>query len=82
MTKPNDPVHSLKYKEYREARPDIEHIYMGLTKREHFAAMAMQGILVAKFGQMVANVPESCRYELLGKDALLCADALLAELSK
>ena len=45
----------------------------GLTKREYFAAMAMQGLLT-KFGN---------DYELqIAKDAIYWADALIDELNK
>jgi len=50
-------------------------IASGLTKREHFAAMAMQGIL-AKYG------PDEQRHETTATDAIDLADALLAELEK
>ena len=49
-----------------------EHIT--LTKREHFAAMAMQGILAHSFGR--GNADE------LAVQSIKCADALLKELSK
>lgn len=45
----------------------------GLTKREYFAAMALQGLLT-KFGN---------DYELqIAKDAIYWADALIEELNK
>ena len=44
----------------------------GLTKREQFAAMAMQGIL--------ANSSNSMSY--VARDAVLMADELLAELER
>lgn len=47
-------------------------VYLGLTKREHFAGLAMQGLL---FGRQV-NVGD------LAKEALAAADALLAALEK
>ena len=49
-------------------------IYQGLTKREYFAAMAMQGILSG--AQYLDN------YELFAKHAVAAADALIAELNK
>lgn len=42
----------------------------GLTKREHFAGLAMQGILARGNSHCVAS------------EAVACADALLAELAK
>jgi hypothetical protein len=47
----------------------------GLTKREHFAGLAMQGIL-AKYG------PDEQRNDTTAIDAIEHADALLAELDK
>ncbi len=45
-----------------------------LTKREHFAAMAMQGILSHSFGRGDADE--------LAVQSIKCADALLKELAK
>jgi len=47
----------------------------GLSKREHFAAMAMQGLLTC-VADIDATIPE------LAADAVCAADALLEELSK
>lgn len=47
---------------------------IGLTKREYFAAMAMQGLL--------ANQEVFSRYIEVERAAVLYADALLQELSK
>ena len=47
----------------------------GLTKREHFAGLAMQGIL-AKYG------PDNQNDATTARDAISHADALLAELDK
>ena len=47
-------------------------IYLGLTKREQFAAMAMQGILSSCFASMNPQAED------LAQDALNYADALLA----
>lgn len=46
----------------------------GLTKRELFAAMAMQGLL--------ANAERDAEAEGFARDAVRSADALLAELAK
>lgn len=68
MTNPNDPAFpcasSLSLPDY----------VPGLTKREYFAAMAMQGILAQ---QPVEGDPDD-----LARSAGICADALIAELSK
>jgi len=49
---------------------------MGLTKREHFAAMAMQGIMANEF-----LIRDKCSKGIAIK-AVYIADALLKELSK
>ena len=56
MTKPNDPVYSQ---------------FHGLTKREYFAAMAMQG-LIAKDGNECPSLDV----------AVLLADELIKELNR
>lgn len=52
---------------------DGVYIYLGLTKREYFAAMAMQGLL-AQNGYD--------RFDSLAIDAVRQADVLLEELEK
>ena len=49
----------------------------GLTKRELFAAMAMQGILACSLPALTPDTPEDCAV-----DAVHYADALLEELAK
>lgn len=64
-TKPNEPINIVEY--------NNNYISTGLTKREYFAAMAMQGLLT-KFGN---------DYELqIAKDAIYWADTLIEELNK
>lgn len=48
----------------------------GLTKREYFAAIAMQGILSSCFASM------NPQYQHAAEDAIGFADALLEELDK
>jgi len=62
MTKPNDTAFA---KEHHD----------GLTKREYFAGLAMQGILARSFG----SEPHKGWFEQM---ALYYADALIKELSK
>jgi hypothetical protein len=50
----------------------------GLTKREHFAAMAMQGILA----NQKYEAPRRDRLSGMAIDAVAAADWLLAELDK
>jgi hypothetical protein len=49
--------------------------YFGLTKREYFAAMALQGLLAT-------TITEGKTYEHIANTSVWCADALLAELAK
>lgn len=49
----------------------------GLTKREYFAAMAMQGIIGARTGFMV-----DCGTDNFATWAVQCADRLIEELNK
>ena len=49
---------------------------MGLTKREQFAAMAMQGILSAGVNRLTLN------YDQLASQAVFYADFLLKELER
>lgn len=59
--------------EVDEVAAEIGKNYQGLTKREHFAAMAMQG--------MVSTVSDGhVAYEVLASDAVRLADALLKAL--
>lgn len=53
---------------------EVEGSGLGLTKRELFAAMAMQGLL--------ANSERDAEAEGFARDAVRSADALLAELAK
>lgn len=66
MTNPNDIVHSLQATEFSQSE-------YGLTKREYFSAMALQGLL--------ANVNHS-RNPVHAEDAVFLADALINALNK
>ena len=50
-----------------------EHTEYGLTKREYFAAMAMQGLL--------ANGKYICNYKFLGEESVMFANALIEALN-
>ena len=59
----------------------------GLTKREHFAGLAMQGILANSGGVIQSNSQSgfgwcNCDDSQLAELSVTCADALLAELDK
>ena len=70
-TKANEPAFSKVAFYHPDGAIDLPN--NGLTKREYFAAMAMQGLL-AKFGS---------DYQVqITKDAIYWADALIEELNK
>ena len=52
----------------------------GLTKREHFAAMAMQGMLASKYVSEFADKPSAEILTGVAEKAVICADALLKAL--
>ncbi len=54
---------------------------LGLTKREHFAGLAMQSVL-NNFNSYEQGYFDSSDYKLTVKNAVGLADALLAELDK
>jgi hypothetical protein len=55
----------------------MECVEPGLTKREYFAAMAMQGILANN-----AEGNTEWLYDIIGQHSVLAADALITELNK
>jgi hypothetical protein len=68
MTNPNDPSNPCPHV---NADFTVQYdVYQGLTKREYFAAMAMQGLLSNP------NTIFETQY------AVIIADALIAELNK
>lgn len=71
-TEPNDPATGYSANEG-------SHSYPGLTKRERFAAMAMQGMLANNWIGYSDKEPEC---EELGRIAVNFADALIAALNK
>lgn len=80
MTNPNDPAAPTN-KSYTMNDPAAgdyttreSPMYPGLTKREFFAAMAMQGF--------IARARDSETWRGVAESAIGLADALIAELSK
>jgi HEPN domain-containing protein len=76
-TNPNDLLNALQKKSvsYDENGREIIHVLRGgLTKREYFAAMAMQGRL--------ANTELSYDEKEIAEDSVKCADALIEELNR
>ena len=60
-------------------KPEYQHQEAGLTKREYFAGLAMQGILA---NDNVADGEGNLKASEVAKFTLLLADALLKELGK
>lgn len=73
MKNPDRPAHPIECEII-----DFSGDYKGLTKREHFAAMAMQGLISvnATYGGSTSNRAS------LTADAIAFADALLAHLDQ
>lgn len=76
MTNPNDSAFAIPaYVPDKIELADVAHrMQSGLTKREYFAAMALQGLLGAQ--SISINIKD------IASDALLMADALIDELNK
>lgn len=78
-TNPNDKALATYQVKYNEI---IEGLWGGLTKREQFAAMAMQSLLSINDG----NVPKEgamtgWNYEIIALCSIRAADALIKELN-
>lgn len=74
-TNPDEPI----YPEHPAGQPLLNHHTHGLTKREHFAAMALQGILAGTSGvESLASIGPAGWTSV----AVSQADALIAELNK
>lgn len=72
-TNPNDPA--APFVTWRS--PDgfsFKHMHPGLTKREHFAGLAMQGLL--------SGPDMNVEPQIVAKVSVRFADALIAELAK
>lgn len=76
-TNPNEPINpvELQHQDHEMLAKDYGQ-FKGLTKREYFAAMAMQGLLVN--GMQLGMTHE----EEISKQAVVYADALISELNK
>jgi hypothetical protein len=66
-TEPNEPINTVHY--VTKGREDK----YGLTKREYFAAMAMQG--------MMANSAISDPFKYVAQNSIIMADELIEELN-
>ena len=79
MTNGNELIHSFNH------TPDTEGNFKGLTKREYFAARALQGLLsnnnVLKFFQRDGLSPNDF-IALVSQDSTAIADALIKALNE
>ena len=73
-TKPNDAIHNV-FNSKKDYSDDNIYKSNGLTKREYFAAMALQGIIANKDGLDI-------KIERIVESAVDTADALIEELNK
>ena len=71
---PAMPVDTAQLYESRTDKGSWELASLGLTKREYFAGLAMQGL--------ASSAAEYSRFYEMAKDALAMADALLVELER
>lgn len=78
-TNPNEPINSRPYSHderpsggFEGDRVETFQAFTGLTKREYFAVMALQGLL--------ANNEMSIQFAI--KYSVSCADGLISELNK
>ena len=74
MNNGNAPVNSMQF--YDESNNTVT--VSGITMREHFAGLVMQGIA----SNSAYNPTEPVHFEAVAVDALAQADALLKELTK
>ena len=79
MTNANDSINSLAI-HGKMLNGEDDYSYNGLTKREYFAAMAMQGML--NHGGMTSHGTQSFNPITIAELSTKQADALINELNK
>ncbi len=81
MTNPNHPAFLTEPKTFylRQTPPDCD-TQFGLTKREYFAAMAMQGLLARNTESPTLTINGVKKY--YEESAVIFADALIEALNK
>lgn len=79
-TEPNQPAFPVSEETTDRIDQGIK-IYSGISKREYFAAMAMQGLL-ASFTEKAAIGAWGSELELVAKTATEVADAIMKVLNK
>ena len=75
MSNPNN-AHEPAMPISEESAEHLDMAYIGLTKREHFAGLALQGLLAHEGKDLFTTV------DTLTRTAVLYADTLLEELDK
>lgn len=75
-TNPNDFINPQEERTSQYSETPNTLMYGGLTKREYLAAMAMQGLCAC------AIAGNHKHFKNLAEEAVLYADALIAELNK
>ena len=81
--KPINPSTSIKISDtefFEYNLPNQERQYSGLTKREHYAGLAMQGLLANSYGGMTSGGSRTFSPNEISKLAVLHADELLKQL--
>ena len=78
---PTGLIHEDVFNSDGEFCGTVEARYVGLSKREHFAGLAMQSVL-NNFNVYDQGYFDSSDYEITVQNAVGLADALLAELDK
>ena len=73
MGKGNQLIHSFNHSENYQGN------FEGLTKREYFAGLAMQGLLTRTDGNPVVGISES---ERIVSESVIMADKLLKQLEE
>ena len=76
----NEPINYVGI-EFNESGVPLK-CFGGLTKREHFAGLAMQSLISEVKRKERDCGGEAMDYELLAAISVRCADALLEELAK
>jgi hypothetical protein len=71
MTNANDPLHPLSWTSRPDGVPELNTLNKGLTKREYFAAMSLQGLLA--HGWNVHEYKDSAIHATKAADALINA---------
>lgn len=80
----NEPVHPYEVVEHYFGGGRAERRVPGITLREHFAAMAMQGLLAAGTARDINASDNDFAYlaaKSIARKALMVADTLIAELA-